>query len=392
MNVLILGDSSATVLRDFCTRVFADKKDNVCIFSYTNQSKFSELYDNMGIKEIYIMPYFENCPIRITNIIPTLIRKVKEVKKLLPFTLPADIIHVHYVEPSLLIYLFILWLTARKRILTFWGSDILRISEDNKKLLVPFLYMASSIIFMIPNQYKIFSEIYGDHFKNKVHIIDMGNDILDCIDTIRYDSEKAEIKHEFGFSSHKKTIHVGYNRQKEQQHINVLEQICLLPEAIKARIQIVLPWGYGSVFEEEIYEKEIKNLLDANGIDYIFVNDFFTGEKLAMFRMTCDIFVYAQTTDAMSDSSIEYAYAGSLFLCPEWLWKNYSLINCYTDQCIKYLSFNNLYDVLYKILSNNDIKFSNSIGDEMHQTIYKNKAWRFLTPKWRKLYKKKEKR
>ena len=69
----------------------------------------------------------------------------------------------------------------------------------------------------------------------------------------------------------------------------------------------------------KIYEKEIKDLLNISGIDYIFVNDFFSGEKLAMFRMTCDIFVYAQTTDAMSDSSIEYAYAGSLFLCPEWL-------------------------------------------------------------------------
>lgn len=390
MNILILGDSNSIFLRDYCTRVFADKKDNVCIFSYTNESKFSELYNDMGIKEIYIMPYIENCPIRITNLIPIIIRKAKEIKKLLPFTLPVDIIHIHYVEPSLLLYLFMLWITSRKRILTFWGSDILRISEDNKKLLVPFLYMASSIIFMIPNQYKIFSEIYGDHFKNKVQIIDMGNDILDCIDELRYNNVKAQIKREFGFSTHKVTIHVGYNRQKEQQHISVLEQICLLPEAIKRKIQIVLPWGYGSdSIGGKIYEKEIKDLLNISGIDYIFVNEFFSGEKLAMFRMTCDIFVYAQITDAMSDSSIEYAYAGSLFLCPEWLWENYSLINCYTEQCVEYLSFNDLYDVLYKILSNNDIYFSNSIKDDMHQTIYKNKSWRYLASQWKKLYKEK---
>ena len=61
MNILILGDSNSIFLRDYCTRVFADKKDNVCIFSYTNESKFSELYNDMGIKEIYIMPYIENC-------------------------------------------------------------------------------------------------------------------------------------------------------------------------------------------------------------------------------------------------------------------------------------------------------------------------------------------
>lgn len=385
MNILILGDSSDIFVKKYCSYVLT-KEDHVCILSYTNAGKFSELYREMGIKEIYIMPEFEKYPLRIMKIIP-LYKKVKEIKKSLPFDTSIDAIHVHYVHPTLLIYFFVFWVMSRKRILTFLGSDILRASNIRKKMLVPFLYSASSIVFMISKQYEFFCDTYGNKFEKKVRIIDFGNELLDIIDLLRSEYSKIECKQEFGLAVDKVTIHVGYNKSKEQQHKKIIEQICLLSKQMLKKVQIVIPWGYGEETVSGIlYYEEIKDFLDMNGIDYVFATDFLTGEKLAKFRMSCDIFAYAQTTDAMSDSTLEYVYSGSLFLCPEWLWDNYSLINYETKQCIRYEGFDDLYNVVCEILNNMDIHFSNRIENEMQKIIYKNKSWKRLAPRWRECY------
>ena len=99
MNIIILGDSNSVFVKNFCKYVLK-KDNNICIFSYTNTHKFSELYEEMGIKEIYIMPYFKNSPIRLISIIPLLWKKTNEIKKLLPFGMSIDVMHVHYVNPS----------------------------------------------------------------------------------------------------------------------------------------------------------------------------------------------------------------------------------------------------------------------------------------------------
>ena len=383
MNILILGDSNSTFIRDFCKYVLK-RDDNVCIISYTNTKKFSEIYQEMDIKEIYIRPYIENCPIHLSNIFSVLIKKKKEIKKILPFK-GIDVIHIHYVEPSLLVYLFLIWISAKKRILTFWGSDILRISGYNKKLLRPFLSMASSISFMIPAQYNAFCDVYGNCLK-KVHIVDMGNEIFDLFNDVRMKCSRDDCKKYFGMATDKITIHVGYNKSIEQQHLKLVEQLCLLPKMICSKIQIVFPWAYGGDANlEREYTYQLEQLLKKKEMDYMFVNEFLVGEKLAMFRRSCNIFLYAQTTDAMSASSIEYVYAGSLFICPSWLWDNYSLINGVSEQCICYTDFNELSSTLSEIISNENHVYSND-NNELCKIIYRNISWKYLASKWRELY------
>lgn len=385
MNILILGDSNSIFLKNFCKYVL-DRKDNICIFSYTNTHKFSELYVEMGIKEIYITPYLDNKPLRLISIVPLSLKKMNELNKLLPFGMSIDVMHVHYVDPSLLLHLFAFWVTAKKRILTFWGSDIFRISECSKKVLIPFLHMASSIVFMISAQKDFFCDIYGNKFNKQIRIVDFGNELLDLIDSIRSQDSKRKCKKKFGLAVDKVTIHIGYNKSETQQHIKILEQVCRLPRRISEKIQIVFPWGYGEGDLENIYVEKMKSLLEGENIDYVFLKDFLQGRVLAEFRMSCDIFVYGQTTDAMSDSCLEYVYCGSLFLCPDWLWKNYLLVNRWTKKCVKYLDFFDLGDILYRILDKKEYEYSNYIEDEMRETIYKCKSWGSLSDEWRKCY------
>lgn len=386
MNILIIGDSNSTFMRDYCENLFVNEINaRVCILSYTSSLKYNFLYKEWGIEVIYTKPYIENCPICKTNIFPVLIKKAKEIKRAIPFDSPIDIIHVHYVDPCILVYLAILWIFTKRRILTFWGSDILRISEENIRLLSPFLHTASAISFMIPEQYHYFCEIYGKQFEKKVKIIDMGNCILDYIDELRSKDSKKNCKREFGITIDKIVIHIGYNKAEEQQHIKILEQICSLPKVLKQKCKFVFPWGYGSSDSEE-YEARIEELLyNSDGVDFEFVRDFFEGEKLAKFRMTSDIFIYGQTTDAMSDSCVEYIYSGSYFLCPSRLWKNYAIINDISEKCLEYEDFEYLSDTLAEILEN-EKHYDNCIQSDVKKVIQREKTWKNLVPKWKELY------
>lgn len=384
MNILIFGDANSIFMKDFCKHVLK-KEDNVCIVSYTDTKSSLEFYQKMCIKEIYIRPYIEDCSIHLDNIISILIKRKKEIKKVLPFQ-KIDVIHVHYVEPSVLLQLFFIWISAKKRILTFWGSDILRISRENKKLLRPFLSMASSITFMIPAQYNAFCDIYGNYYK-KVQIVDMGDEIIDIIEDVQTKYSRNSCKKCFGMATNKITIHIGYNKSKEQQHLKLVEQICLLPRTISSKIQIVFPWAYGgeNTTEEDEYILQLKQLLKQKEIDYMFVNEFLTGEKLAMFRSSCDIFLYAQTTDARSASTIEYVYAGSLFICPSWVWDNYSIINHVQNICVRYCDISEVKNILYRNISKGDYANSND-NQELRKIIYKNISWKYLAVQWRNLY------
>lgn len=386
MNIIIVGDSSSVFIKNYCMYVLTER-DSIYIFSYTNTGRFSDLYEKMGIKEIYIMPFLENSPLRVTNIVSVLYKKTKEIKKTLPSGISIDVIHVHYVIPSTLVYLFAFWFGARVRILTFWGSDILRASDSNRKLLTPFLIMASTITFMIQTQKQFFCNKYGNRFDRKIKIIDFGNALLDVIDDIRAEYSKADCKQELGLRNDKIIIHIGYNKEEGQQHIKILEQLCLLPQHILKKIQIVFPWGYGGKnVNEDIYISKIENMLETYDIDYVFVKSFLQGEELAKFRMSCDIFLYGQISDAMSASPLEYVYSGGLFLCPDWLWENYALINWQAEQCFKYFDFTHMRNVLNEILLKWEEPFLGLIENEMHEIIYENLSWENLSPIWRKCY------
>lgn len=387
MNIIMVGDSSSPFIKNYCMHVLTEG-DSVYIFSYTNVGRFSDYYKQMGIKEIYIMPFLENSPLRITNIVSVLYKKTKDIKKLLPSGISIDVMHVHYVIPSTLVYLFAFWFGARVRILTFWGSDILRQSDSNRKLLTPFCLMASTIIFMIKPQKNFFVNRYGKRFERKIRIIDFGNALLDVIDDLRSEYSKTDCKQEFGLRTDKITIHIGYNKSEEQQHIKILEQLCLLPQRILNKVQVVFPWGYGGNAYEDAYISQIENILGGGtySIDYVFNKNFLQGKELAKFRMSCDIFLYGQTSDAMSASPLEYVYSGSLFLCPAWLWANYDLINGQTKQCVKYSDFAHMRSILGEILMQSKDDFLGLIENETHEIIYENLSWKNLAPKWRKCY------
>lgn len=388
MNIIILGDSNVKLIKEYCENVLT-REDNICILSYTNKGIFSDFYKNRGIKEIYVTPYTVRMLTKV-NVFQEIYRVDREIGKQLPFDKRIDVMHIHYVEVSTLIYLSLIWLRSKRRVITFWGSDILRISRENKKLLFPFLISASALTFMIQKQYETYSAMFrffrGQH---KIRIIDTGSDILNVLDDVCLKMNKSECKRAFGMLDNRITIHMGYNKEVEQQHLLMLEDFDNLSQTVIDKIQVVFPWQYGTNVNEEEYIKQIEFLCKKRGIEYLFVKDFLSGEKLAMFRNSADLFVYGQTTDAMSDTPLEYLYIGSFFLCPQWLEDNYKTINKNKRQCITYSGFQELSTHINELVLGNKFMLNKSEYMQIKKEIYESKSWEKLAWKWRKCYEKK---
>ena len=70
-----------------------------------------------------------------------------------------------------------------------------------------------------------------------------------------------------------------------------------------------MSYKHDSDFEQ--YKQQLSDQMKAAKVDYCFVEKYMQGEELAMFRRTCDLFLYGQKTDARSESPLEYVYGGA---------------------------------------------------------------------------------
>ena len=120
-------------------------------------------------------------------------------------------------------------------------------------------------------------------------------------------------------------------------------------------------------------------------MNYIFIDKYLQGEELAMFRRTCDIFLYGQKTDARSASPLEYIYAGAKFICPKWLADNYKLLD---EAGIRYYIYDdfehlpNAVETCVKEMNMSTERISAKSKKRIHDEI----SWDSLAEKWRRLY------
>lgn len=393
-NVLLLGHSDSCFIRDFCTEVLDEEGVKVTILSQYYSERYLSSYQKNNVNIInwpdaLVQGITKNISLRRLIEYISCIRKVNRE---IVLKNGADIIFVHYVDPVSLLYFYMLWKKAQKRVLVFWGSDILRASDRKVKLLRLFLKQSTAIVFMIPNQYEFFSEKVGHKYDGKVHVLNFGNSVLSRIDNINRIYSKKQCKEKFGFPEDKIIVHVGYNAFKAQQHIEMMKCVTAhIQLPIAKRVKFVFHISYGKEADFDIYMNELKTIMDNNSLDYVFIDTYLQDDDLAMFRRTCDVFLYGNKTDAQSASPLEYIYAGAMFVCPKWLQSNYKLLNEGNIPHYVYDNFEELGSVFNKCLKEygekvlNDDKFEN-IDLKGRKVIKDAVSWESLAPKWRSLY------
>ena len=106
-------------------------------------------------------------------------------------------------------------------------------------------------------------------------------------------------------------------------------------------------------------------------------------DEVAILRLSTDIFLYGQTTDAISASAMEYLYAGTVLIKPKWL--DYSELS--EAVYYEYGRFEDIPSTLETVLEDRERVFSRPAQNR--KQFRAARTWEVLASKWEKLYKEK---
>ena len=365
MRVVLLTNADSLYCKKYVEHVLIGKYD-VLIISTCNK-KYRRYYKENGVEVLIWAPE----PTFAGRMMDRIADKIHR----------DDIFHVHYVEPERLKYLWKPWLKCKKRILTYWGSDLLRLPLKQIHSVNLFIYTADEIVIMNDDMHQKMKKIVSKVKWNCIKCLNFGNLMFDAIEKVSNQMSAYECKQYFELPTDKIIVSVGYNAAREQQHLEMMQEVVKLPKEILSKMYFVFHFGY--IPREEGYLNQLYKLLEENNVQYKVIKKFFEEREIAILRLGTDIFLYGQMSDALSASTLEYMYAGAVLIKPTWL--DYSDIKGLLYY--EYEQFEGINDILKKLIEN-------GIERTQHnkEILKKEKSWESRVPKWRELYDDKERK
>ena len=358
MKVLIIGTADSIYIKSLIEWTFIPFEDKVSVLSSKN-TLYSDYYSKNGVEVLEL-------------------GQMNKLSKIKALAKRYDLVNVHYINRGSANKGRINGMFSKRFILSFWGSDILRVEKADPK--ISRAIKAASVITMSTSAMEEkFHEVYGYSYDSKIRNPGFGCNGLEVLRTNK--SERSALMKKFSVSEDKVVVSIGYNKAEAQQHIKVLQVIRSLPEDIQSKMHIILRLTYGNCGPD--YVERIKEaLLDLN-CTYTIFESFLSDEEFAELTQLTDVFIHAQKTDAMSAAVCEHLYAGCVLLNPSWI--RYSKLK---DKAF-YLEYND-FDELGVLLSDNIIaKTESRYRSKLEQNadvIYDICSWESLVPAWRNVY------
>ena len=291
-----------------------------------------------------------------------------------------DIIHYHFIDHRFtLLTDFFIGRNAKNTILTFWGSDLLRQSKKTVLSFSKIYKRAAKINVMNEEMLDKFQEVTDCNYSDKLLSLDFGDSTLDAVlSAVKQGGSVAKSK--WQIPTDKVTVHLGYNGFIAQQHLNMINSLKSCSESVKKSVFVIVPLSYGCPNEE--YKKQIIDVLKNAGISFYVLDEFIAKEDVGIFRLTADIFLYGQTTDAVSASMIEYLAAGTTVIKPRWL--VYSELTDNGVSMIEYKDFDALTEVFEEVILNK--LYEKTDAEKNRSVVLALKSWQALKDKWLEMY------
>ena len=288
----------------------------------------------------------------------------------------GEIVNIQFVVWQYIFLLPFLRKHFGRIVLSYWGSDILRVRKKVLQREKRLLDRADTITFISEDMKVRFEEIFGKKYERKIRKIDFGSEILDCIDALS-DEDVRDFRQKYGITEDKKCLVIGYNRNREQQHSGVIRSI-IRSDTDLNDILIVFPWTYGR--DDPGYMGEIESLVSGK-YNYLFLRDDLTTEEVACLRRISDVFVQTQTTDALSSSMLETIYAEKDVITGRWL--HYDELNRAGVQLHYVNSVDDVGSVIREVLTN---PFSDQTKKHNKEIIREMCGWENRIRDWLDLY------
>jgi hypothetical protein len=113
------------------------------------------------------------------------------------------------------------------------------------------------------------------------------------------------------------TICVGNNASPGNQHLEVIERLCQLPERYRSRVAVLLPLSYRPA--NRGYRASLSAALERGQLSYRLLDSPQSDQQVAMLRCATDILIHLPVSDAFSAAMLESLYAGGLLITGAWL-------------------------------------------------------------------------
>jgi len=346
LRVLIIGNGNSIWILNYIKHVLIP--NNILIFLCTPRNinkEYLEFYNSNNVLLLYN---------RIDN---SFIQKIPKVRGILNILYnlyqiykykPYDAIHVHFADISSCCIAYLCHKLTRKEICSFWGSDLFRSSDRQIKKLKAYLDKCNAITIATEKMYYRIMAVFSHIYDNKIKTIRFGIEAFDMIENIENLEDQKTSRATLGLPTEKIILTIGYSASPNQQHLLIIEQLARINPEILDRVFIVIQMTYGNSdthYQEEV-RKKIKSITD----NFIIFDSIMQGEDIARLRVSTDIFIHGQTTDALSASFQEYIYAGAIVLNGKWL--KYKELEERGIKYIEYEFFDEIPSLLTNIISN----------------------------------------
>lgn len=370
-KILLIGNPSSPYIMQYIENVlkplgfdvfmqfdYSELSDDVRHF-YIEYKINQILFLKNNDKKIFLFPFIGKWIKRFYNF------------KILNRYAPYDFIHVQYVTFEWLMKNLIIKKSVQTKLFaSFWGSDLLRVSDRTLLLEKIFLrnynYITADSYSMVERYNKFFGNT-----KNKLDIVYYGVSLIPYID--RWLSEKKQCLNDLSIPKDKIVISIGYNGLPQQQHDKVINVLNVLEN--KKDYFLLIQSTYGN--KDVVYKQKLTTILDNSGFQYKIISNYLTMDELAKLRVITDIFINAQTTDAFCNSIKEYMYSKTQIINASWL--HYPEIDTLQLKINEFSNFDQIPSLLEKQLNEEELEWNREI-------IGKNSSWETCRQRWAKIY------
>ena len=242
-----------------------------------------------------------------------------------------DIVDIQFPNRHIKFAMPVIKMMTKNIVITPWGSDVLRVEDE--KSIKELRKVYSKARYVTISKDSQIGQCAMEKFKvnpEKMVKLGWGGAFFDFIqeNTERVSSEVAKTR--FGLSD-KYVITCGYNTQREQRHEQIIDAIYGVRDQLPGNLVLLFPFTYGRSAWSDEYTESLKEKCRELGLNFIAVEEHLDMLDLLKLRMSTDIFVHVQTTDAGSRCVMEYVACNKKVVHGSWI--KYAYLENYKPSC-----------------------------------------------------------
>lgn len=285
-----------------------------------------------------------------------------------------DVVNIHFAKPALLKAMPWLRRMTKNIVITPWGSDVMRVEDENAIERMRKIYSCASFVTCSFNSQ--LGEAVVQKFRydsQKMLPLCWGLEYVDYIEEAKPHKTEEEAKARFDVSG-RYVISCGYSTSPSHRHEAIIDAVNAIKEQLPENLTLLFPFTYG--WGTTQYVQSIKDKCASMGINAVCVEEYLSMEDLYTLRMATDMFVHVQTTDAGASCVMQYILCHKKIVHGSWM----KYVDLEQYKPLFYYPVDNLEDlgeVILEAYRSDGI----AIPDEVIKTIL-NKGWNKEAKRW----------